>query len=73
MSYVEAGYSIVLAILFVYAVWLAVRRRRLTAMAARVAGVTRVAGPAPTTGPAGDHDATGTAAPPVTTSAEGPS
>jgi len=37
MSYVIAGYSIVLSILFLYALQLGWRRRRLTRTAARVA------------------------------------
>ena len=37
MNYVIAGYSIVLSILFLYAVQLMWRRRRLTRAAARVA------------------------------------
>ncbi len=36
MSYVIAGYSIVLSILFLYGVQLAWRRRRLTRAASRV-------------------------------------
>ena len=36
MSYVVAGYSIVLTILFLYAIQLLWRRRRLTRAAARV-------------------------------------
>lgn len=36
MSYVDAGYSIVLSILFLYCVSLVWRRRRLTRIVARV-------------------------------------
>ncbi len=48
MSYVDAGYGIALGVLFVYAVGLIVRRRRLeraAAVAARDVGATPPDGP----------------------------
>ena len=57
MSYVIAGYTIVLSILFLYGLQLVWRRRRLTRTAARVAAVQRPdragRGRAVTTAPAG--------------------
>ena len=46
MSYVTAGYSIVLGLLFLYGVQLAWRRRRWTRMVARVEASQAVAVPA---------------------------
>jgi hypothetical protein len=46
MRYVIAGYVVVLATLFLYAVQLAWRRRRLTRAVARVTGASDAAGPA---------------------------
>ena len=45
MRYVIAGYVFVLATLFLYAVQLAWRRRRLTRAVARVTGASAVADP----------------------------
>jgi hypothetical protein len=82
MSYVDAGYSIVLGILFLYAVSLTVRRRRLTAAAARVAAVggptplaapTTLAGPTPAAAPAAGGPTDPRTPPSDPVPAEGPS
>ena len=47
MGYVQAGYSIVLAILFLYGVSLLVRRRRLNRAVARLVGPPHAEGQPP--------------------------
>jgi hypothetical protein len=53
MRYVIAGYVVILTLLFLYAVQLVWRRRRLAA------AVVRVAGTAPSPAPAADPSVTG--------------
>jgi uncharacterized protein (TIGR03382 family) len=61
MGYVVAGYTIVLAVLFLYGVSLVWRRRRLTAAAERVASstVSEQPGAGPAQSPLAGHDAVG--------------
>jgi hypothetical protein len=55
MNYVDAGYSIVLGILFLYGVQLLWRRRKLTRAAARVESFAAEGVPAAATDGPGDH------------------